>query len=315
MNLSFKEMVVTIICSLYCAGVCAMAAAKTQVLLLVNTKPPANGSDVEQRQRAVCLACTRLLLTKFPAPTSSSSSPSERLQWSYKFFSTEAPAGGAFHAGISRAEFQEVRSELLEKFYGEMLAHMTTAEEFAAAAAGPATAMGRVLRHSWGRHVYSALAASVQDFLWDVPEIKSPVRPQRRNKKLTTVTRSTASLTTTTSSSNFIFLFSEGPTSSSVATGMEGSSLATAATTLAGQILPKPLLSQLQHKGIHVHWVWLEEPEEGGVVGGVAWKKAFAVALQAVGGMVLPINLVLDLESQTLFLPKLMSGQVKKGCG
>lgn len=225
---------------------------KLQVIFLINTN---SGGYLEKHYRAQCLACMRILMASFP-----NKEHPQQMQWNYKFFS-ETPGKSL---PVNTGEFYEVRSELVRRFFSELLVLSKEAPT-----TGTTTEKGLLRQQNcWASCVYSALVATVHDFTWDAPEIKSPVRPRQKKKS-----RETAN-----PRRNFIFLLSEGPHDCS-----EESSQTTP-VALVGQVLPKPLLSQLCNKGIHVHWV------HSGMGRGVAWLKEFAEAFQAVGGTMVPLS-------------------------
>lgn len=277
---------------------------KVQVVFLVNTEAP-NGSSADQHCKTLCLACTRILMTRFPIKEHS-----QGLQWNYKFFSTETPLRGV----VSTAEFFDVRSELLTHFFDELQLHLGDDNSD-----GPSRSVVLRRQSSWAQSVYSALAASVQDFIWDAPEIKSPIRPrqqqqqqqQERGRRGKTKSRLSAN-PPPSPPRNIIFLFIDGPDSSSNTTSGSSGSSGTgdvggdAPTAVVNQMLPKPLLSQLFLKGISVCWVY-----DDSKTGGCAFRpRDFVAAFQEVGGRMVPISRILDLTNQSTLLPRLLSNHV-----
>ena len=252
-----------------------MEEGKLQVVFLVNTRMPSDGSSLEQHHRAQCLACMHILMSRF----SNRPSQHQQLQWNYKFFSSESPAKAL---RVSTAGFHEVRSELLELFFGELLAQL---EEPSGQQKMPSQQNG------WSRCVYNVLAAAVQDFIWDAPEIKSPVRPKVRQQG--TKLRRAATAKNKSPYRNVIFVFSEGPSSEN----------ATPAT-LINQALPKALLSQLHLKGISIHWVHC------GAGMDAPWAKEMSLGLREVGGTVVPLWALLKPASPLNLIPRLLSGLV-----
>lgn len=160
-----------------------MSEPKVQVVLLLDRE------SLSTSYRAQCLACVRLLLLDFPNiehPT----------QWSWKLFSSRTPAK-LMKRGTS--EFQNLHSEVMAKFFYELDLNSQV------------TNSPQPPRDVWGRHVYSALAAAVQDFVWDAPEIKTPVHPRPRQRKSRRNQKTNARAPPSSPHANRIFLFSEGP--------------------------------------------------------------------------------------------------------
>ena len=221
------------------------------------------GRTVENHHRSQCLACTQVLLSWFP-----NKEHPNQIQWNCKFFSSATPTSSL---RVNTSQFQEPRSELIEKFFDELWTHLK---------ACPSEEEENV---DWARCVYGALAATVQDFIWDAPEIKSPVRPSKRRKSKDPSCDSSLSR-------NVIFLFSEGPRNESGYSSPQDTY-----TALVNQVLPKPLLTHLQSKNIQVCWVYTGDeaphtgaPHTGGDRCGPSLE-ALTKAMESVGGMVIPL--------------------------
>jgi hypothetical protein len=245
---------------------------KLQVVFLVDTRAASSGSTLVQQDRAQCLACTRILVSN------EALSP----QWNYKLFRSDSLSS----IPVNTIDFLEVRSELLEQFFNQLSVQKQKKK--------------LLTQHtSWGRCVYNALATAVQDFTWDAPEIKSPVRPRTRyqgaRKRGTTIAAPDSS-----PSRNIIFLFSEGP---NYRTPDPSAGEDTDPTVLVNQVLPKPLLSQLRLKGIRIHWVLC------GVETNTLWIRELSKSLREVGGAVVSLNALLEPAHQMILIPKLLSGR------
>ena len=193
---------------------------------------------------ALCLLCTRLLLflSRFPDEEHAA-----RVGWNYTLFNSGRPEGSV---RAKTSQFHECRSELLEKLFGD-----TKKSLAASAQAGPAHAAR--LPCPPVKQVYKALAAAVQDFIWDAPDISSPVRPIRgRTMRSRRMMRSTAKLEP--SCRNVIFICSCSPQSGEELGGFCGESGGSTVDTferLCSELLPSALLSQLKERRIAVHWV------------------------------------------------------------
>ena len=168
--------------------------------------------------------------------------------------------------GVTTAQFQELHSEVLENFFGVLLEGLKNGTSVSESDKG-------MYSHDWTSHVYNGLAATVQDFIWDAPEIKTPLRRlQHRN-----VAKSKRPLKTPADPSshrNIIFIFSGGKQQQW--SRVEG---------WANRILPQPLLDQLHEKRISVFWVDMGD-------GNDFWANSLATSrvLESLGGTVVPIS-------------------------
>lgn len=253
-----------------------MNTEKLQVVFLVDTKTPTMGS-LEQRYRSQCLACTRVLLhlSKFP-----NREHPNILQWHYKLFSSRTPAKSL---RLDTAQFHQVSSEILRKFFSELELSLSSKEV-------PDSSPLRERKDNWGRCVYSALVTAVQDLVWDAPEIRTPVHPRSRHNRSRLKGRTRPSpLSPPTDRRNIIFLFSEGPIGrSEPGDGGGGGDSRTGSmdsVPLGTQVLPRAMQTQLHHKNISVYWV------QSGVRRDIP---SLSNALKATGGGVIPISIFLD---------------------
>ncbi len=227
-------------------------SGKIQVVFLVEIPP----NNCLRQQRALCLACTRilLLLAKFP----NREHPSQ-LQWSYRLFSPKAPLKSSL---VSTAQFYELHSDLLMKFFEDLTESSKEDSD-----------KTRTLSHSWERCVYNALAATVQDFNWDAPEIRTPVRRTSQQKTMKLRERNSKQ-PSTNNDRNLIYIFTKGL-----------GSISENDASLVKKVLPKPLLSQLHQKRIGVNWVHSAAHLDSGTS-----SEALVKALQTTGGTLRPIS-------------------------
>ena len=235
-----------------------MASDKAQVVFMVDTSLPKNlGASLEHYYRSLCLATLRILLylSQFPIREHLN-----RVLWNFKLFNSER-----VEKSTKTWQFHENRSEHVERFFQQLHDSLEQSEKSIAEA--------QLSRHKNTsqkpiRFVYNALAAVVQDFIWDAPEIMSPIRPMKRGR----VVRNKAAAASSSSlkakeisdcDKNIIIILSSCPATdremrkfcygSSIIE--EGSQIPVAMATIAEQLLPPALLTQLSSKGIAVHWV------------------------------------------------------------
>lgn len=197
--------------------------------------------------RAICLACTRILmcLSKFPKKEHQN-----QLQWGYKLFSPEAPMAPSL---ITTAQFYELHSENLMKLYEDL---SKSREE------GPSS-----MKKGWERCVYNALAATVQEFIWDAPEIRTPIRSKSRQRRIKLSGKN--SQLDDSLSKNLIFLFS---------------GLSDEVSKSASLVLPRPLMIQLCQKGISLNWVYTTN------LGNTDLSGSLSQVLHTTGGSLVPIS-------------------------
>jgi len=171
-----------------------------------------------------------------------------RVQWNYKFFNSQRHEKSV---RTKTAQFYENRSELLQKFFEELQSSFKVAQN------GPSSSSGWPQAQPPVKLVYSALAASVQDFTWDAPEIMSPIRhfsPQSRKK----VNKRRKGGVIGHATQNVIFVCSTCPQSEEeVGQFLYGSHKGSGVSMeiLRSELLPPAVLLQLEGKGIAVHWV------------------------------------------------------------
>ena len=238
-----------------------MASDKAQVVFMVDTSVPKNADGfLEHYYRSLCLATLRILLylSQFPIREHLN-----RVLWNFKLFNSERAEKSA-----KTWQFHENRSEHIERFFQQLHESLEQSEKSIAEAQ---------LSHSRHkntsqkpiRFIYNALAAVVQDFIWDAPEIMSPIRPMKRGR----VVRSKAAAATASSSlkakeisnydKNMVIILSSCPASDREMRKFcygpsiieKGGQVPVAVATIAEQLLPPALLTQLSSKGIAVHWV------------------------------------------------------------
>lgn len=220
-----------------------MERQKTQAVFLVDTcSPPAE--NLSRYCRSLCLVCTRILLflSQFP-----NKEHQGRVQWNYKFFNSRKPETSV---RTQTAQFYENRSELLQKFFGQLQSGLEHTQNQSSS-----------LNLSWPQPpvklVYSALAAAVQDFTWDAPEITSPIRrPSALSKRAKRGRKSGVNDNHTTK--NVIFICSMCPRSKDELCNFLCGSRKQSDDSmgmLRSELLPPALLLQLEERGITVHWV------------------------------------------------------------
>ena len=221
-----------------------MVGQKTQAVFLVDTNPSLS-ANVHWSFRSLCLVCTRILLflSQFP-----NKEHLGRVQWNYKFFNSQRHEKSV---RTKTAQFYENRSELLQKFFEELQSSLEVAQNGTSSSSSWPQAQPPV------KLVYSALAASVQDFTWDAPEIMSPIRhfsPQSRKK----VNKRRKGGVIGHTTQNVIFICSTCPQSEEeVSQFLYGSHKGSGVSMeiLRSELLPPAVLLQLEGKGIAVHWV------------------------------------------------------------
>ena len=233
---------------------------KVQVVFLVETPP----KDCLKQRRALYLACCRILLQLAQFPNREHPA---HLQWSYKLLSPRAPLKSSL---LSTAQFHELHSDLLTKFFEE-LCESSELE----------TPVQSGSLNTWARQLYNALAATVQDFIWDAPEIRTPVRRRSRQKRARPGGKRHKPPSTDEGSPcrNLIFLMSKTLDGGGDETGVKSA-------TIVNQVLPKPLLSQLLQKSISLNWVYFK--------GARSLSDTLMAALRPTGGMLMPISTFLS---------------------
>ncbi len=219
-----------------------MDAGKVQVVFLLDTCA-GSAEHSQLHVRSLGLACIRILLflTQFPFKEHRS-----QVTWNYKLFNSRRPERTV---RTRTAQFSECRSELLQKLFQELERVLEDKQPHVHLSEKPA------------KLVYDALASAVQDFVWDAPEITSPVRPvytkSGTGKKKPTIGR--GKLRDNTAARNLIFVCSHCPQSKEEVRefcgGLQVDGDSSRGDLLTGVLLPRALLSQLASKGIAVHWV------------------------------------------------------------
>lgn len=223
-----------------------MATEKVQVVFMTDTSMPHDlANSLKLYHRSVCLAAVRILLylSRFPIREHLT-----RVLWNFKLFNSER-----IEKTTKTWQFNENRSELIENFFQKLHESLEAPIE-------------SMKRGSFGSQkpvklVYNALAAVIQDFVWDAPEIMSPIRPRKRSRIIRT---NTAALNPPMSKENsyeknIVFIFSSCPASEGelrqFCYGSEVNSDPISVATVREQLLPAALLTQLSTKHISVHWV------------------------------------------------------------
>ncbi len=232
-----------------------MDVEKFQVVFLLDTCTDSTGQRPLPYLRALCLVCVRILLflSQFPIKEHLG-----RVVWNYKLFNSHKPEKSV---RARTSQFFECRSELLEKLFQEV---QMTLED------GNKDKGCMMSSNKPVKQVYNALASTVQDFIWDAPEITSPVRPVSTKSSIGVSKRKPASChgrlkqQDGAAARNLIFVCSPCPqTKEEVrefccrprAEAVGSSRDHCLDVLLAGELLPPALLSQLGSKGIVVHWV------------------------------------------------------------
>ena len=233
-----------------------MATDKAQVVFMVDTSLTgcAKGS-LEQHYRSLCLATVRMLLylSQFPIREHLN-----RVLWNFKLFNSERAEKSA-----KTWQLHENRSEHIDRFFQQLHESLEQSE---CATAQPSHARLKNLSQKPVRLVYNALAAVVQDFIWDAPEIMSPIRPRKRGGVVRAKAAAASSSLETTENDcdkNVVIILSRCPASEQEVRKFchgpliteEASEVPITVATIAEQLLPPALLTQLSSKGIAVHWV------------------------------------------------------------
>lgn len=232
-----------------------MDSGKKQALFLVDCGySKSSAVNSEQRYRAICLACTKILflLSKFP-----DKEHFRNVHWSYKLFSTQSSTTTTHRP--ESTHFQDIRLDNLESFFKEL--------KNSPSASGTQKQVVGVVQPV--QLLYNALAAAVQDFAWDAPEIISPVRHLSSQKHSSMAKRSrhrTQSSKQPAQRMNFVFICGTSPENElemrefcGMSGGERSTSEGRASNALKDcvqkKLLPSPLLAQLEGRGIAVHWV------------------------------------------------------------
>ena len=232
-----------------------MNTGKKQALFLVDcgySKSDAVYSD--QRYRTICRACTKILffLSKFP-----DKEHLRNVQWNYKLFSTQTLTTTPLRH--ESTHFQDIRSDNLESFFKELKNSQIQSGTRTRQVLGVAQPV---------QLLYNALAAAVQDFAWDAPEIISPIRrlTSQKHSDIGRTRRRTQSAKQPTLRMNYIFICGTSPENElelrefcRVPGGERLTSEDGVPCPLKDyvqkKLLPSPLLAQLESRGIAVHWV------------------------------------------------------------
>ena len=197
-----------------------MERQTTQVAFLIDTRP--TESDVETRHRSLCLACTRLLMFLSGFPNKAHQTV---VKWSYHLFNTRGPSK---RLKAKKTQFLELQLECMEKMFQELHSELMNA----ALGLQPAASL-----------LYSALVDVVQGFMWDSPDILSPLRVMRKRGA-----RGGGNVQGCTDQGpqNMLFICSPWP-------GPEEDGL-------TGELFPHDLLILLQKHKICVHWLYEGDP-------------------------------------------------------
>lgn len=233
-----------------------MASDKVQVVFMVDTSLPrsVNGS-LEQYYRSLCLATVRILLylSQFPIREHLN-----RILWNFKLFNSERS-----EKSVKTWQFHENRSEHIDRFFQQLHESLDQSES---ATIQSSHARLKNLSQKPIRLMYNALAAVVQDFIWDAPEIMSPIRPRKRGRVVRTKAAATSSSLEAKESNcdkNLVIVLSSCPASEQEMRKFchgpsiieEASEVPVTVATIAEQLLPPALVTQLSSKGIAIHWV------------------------------------------------------------
>ncbi len=207
-----------------------MEEDKTQALFLVDCAS-------QDHTKAICLSCTRALLylTKFPHQQTAN----KRLQWNFKLFSSRWQLPLRLHSKTTH--FQDLSSDNLDVFFNELDKCIDSTKHAQPSCSTPPVQL-----------LYNALAASVQDFPWDAPDIASPVLSHRHIGK---GRRRKPLPKQSPQKKNFIFIVSACPLSVEELSVFSGGVTEGLGGCVRGRLLPTPLLSQLEGRGITLHWI------------------------------------------------------------
>ncbi len=208
---------------------------KTQALFLVDCAS-------QEHTKATCLSCTRALLylTNFPQQQTTNK---KRLQWNFKLFSTRWQLPLRLHSKTTH--FQDLSSDNLDVFFTELDKCNDSSGHAQPLCSTPPVQL-----------LYKALAASVQDYPWDAPDIASPVLSWQHTGR-----RRKLSPKRGRQKKNFIFIVSPCPQSVEELSVFSGVGVTEdLGECVRGQLLPTPLLSQLEGRGITLHWIHHNTP-------------------------------------------------------
>ena len=100
--------------------------------------------------------------------------------------------------------------------------------------------------------LYNKLAAVVQDYQWDVPDLASPRIQKSRNKKAKPVL--------TCSTKNIVYMFCENL--SKILSGCQAEERTELQTKISREMLPPALVCQLVKKKIVVNIVWMKSSDD-----------------------------------------------------
>ena len=226
-----------------------MATDKVQVVFMADTAlPPGEPDSVHQHCRSLCLAAIRILLylSQFPIKEHLN-----RVLWNFKLFSSER-----VECSAKTWQFHENRSEIIEKFFQKLR------ESFESHNTATNLRNGNTSFQKPVKLVYNALAAIIQDFVWDAPEIMSPVRLMKRRGRLHGKKAPTGLKSRNSEEDrerNIIFILSSCPVNEAdlkrFCYGSKFKQDPVSMATIKEQLFPPALLTQLSTKGIAVHWV------------------------------------------------------------
>ena len=207
-----------------------------QVLFLIDVARMGHlpSKAAKERTLSVCLACCRILLHLCPRPLERS-----QVKWAYQLFHSERQVSTRQRKG---SQFVDLCSESLEGFCSAIL--LALDEE------AYSDRYQRCDKTPPIRVIYSLLAAIVQDYPWDTPQIVSPVTYK--------VTKKPGSLSVGESfhPRNLIFIVSELPSNQlELVQFVGGEAENDSALHHLGKLMPQPLVLQLQERGVAVHWL------------------------------------------------------------
>ena len=196
-----------------------MESNQTRVVLLIDASY--KGVENSGELNSLCLACTRVLLCLAEFPNKKN-----EVTWNYTFLNCIEPIKKA-------GRFFELRSEFLENLIKDI--KYTKLRTQSAARGG---------QYKPANVVYRALAAVVQDFVWDAPELFSPARyPGALGPR------------------NMIFIFSACPHNPDdlhqfcYGTPRSNHQQSSYKEVLQNELIPNDLLMHLRAKSISVFWI------------------------------------------------------------
>ena len=192
-----------------------MEGQTIQVAFLLDTRR--TNIAVETRYRSLCLACTRMLLFLSCFPNKAHH---VAVKWQYHFFSSLGPAT---RMRVKSAQFLELKLDSLERMFHDLYSELHST---------PGGCQSPLLL------LYLAMVDIVHGYMWDSPDILSPVRVFKKDKQGEAILQKCAEY----GPKNMLFICSPWP-------GLDESDL-------ADNVFPPDLLALLKKKNISVYWLY-----------------------------------------------------------